>query len=379
MSDKKSLKIFHCADLHLDSPFSGLDAKSSNAAKELLRGTFTSMMLYAKTNNFDIVLISGDLFDAGYASNKTVSIMMEEFAKAPNIKFVISPGNHDPYTEGSIYATKKFPDNVHIFDDDSIVQHVSFDDLGTDVYGWAFKSNSIDESLINGEFVWDKERINLLCAHCDVLNPISKYCPVSESDIAAFGCDYNALGHVHKRTEPKRVGNSVWAYSGCPSGRGFDETGIGGAYIVEIDRESRKVDCTFRAFSHYHYEDESVLVSGAKSFDDVYCAVKNMIAQKKYDASTILRVTLEGATASFDINTDELEKRVEGLFRIIVQNNTLPVYDSAYLENDMTLMGELYRTLLPQMQNGSLRERQIAAMALRYGLTVLSGADITED
>ena len=39
-----------------------------------------------------------------------------------------------------------------------------------------------------------------------------------------------ALGHIHKRTEPLRFGNTVCAWPGCPEGRGFDELGEKGFY-----------------------------------------------------------------------------------------------------------------------------------------------------
>ena len=37
--------------------------------------------------------------------------------------------------------------------------------------------------------------------------------------------DYIALGHIHKFSGIKRIGNTYYAYSGCPEGRGFDEEG----------------------------------------------------------------------------------------------------------------------------------------------------------
>ena len=56
-------KILHIADVHLDSPFSLLDPQKSQARRNELRGTFTSAMMYAKMEKYDIVIIAGDLFD----------------------------------------------------------------------------------------------------------------------------------------------------------------------------------------------------------------------------------------------------------------------------------------------------------------------------
>ena len=61
-------KILHIGDIHLDSPFSLFDVEKSQARRQELRGTFTSIMMYAKLKNADIVLICGDLFDSEFVT-----------------------------------------------------------------------------------------------------------------------------------------------------------------------------------------------------------------------------------------------------------------------------------------------------------------------
>ena len=97
------VKILHTADIHLDSPFSLLDVKKAQARKAELRGTFSSMMLYAKSEKYHIVLMAGDLFDSEFATKETLEMMATQFASAPECRFVISPGNHDPLTPKSPY------------------------------------------------------------------------------------------------------------------------------------------------------------------------------------------------------------------------------------------------------------------------------------
>ena len=76
---ERKLRIFHTADVHLDTPFSKLDIRRGEARRNDLRATFTAMMLYARRMEADIVLIAGDLFDDGSATNQTVSLMCREF------------------------------------------------------------------------------------------------------------------------------------------------------------------------------------------------------------------------------------------------------------------------------------------------------------
>ena len=57
------VKILHTADIHLDSPFSLLDVKKAQVRRNEMRGTFTSLMMYAKMEKFDMVILAGDVFD----------------------------------------------------------------------------------------------------------------------------------------------------------------------------------------------------------------------------------------------------------------------------------------------------------------------------
>ena len=60
--------------------------------------------------------------------------------------------------------------------------------------------------------------------------------------------DYLALGHVHEYRSGQLDGRGVWAYSGCPEGRGFDETGknafaVNIVVAAEIIKIYRRVVC----------------------------------------------------------------------------------------------------------------------------------------
>lgn len=139
------LKILHTGDIHLDSPFSGLDARRSEIRRAELRSTFSSLMTYVRDNSIDLLLITGDFFDTGFVTKETVSIVLREFSRVPDCKIVISPGNHDPYTPDSVYAKVKFPENVYIFKS-SEQTSFSFPELGCEVYGYAFTGETMRKS-----------------------------------------------------------------------------------------------------------------------------------------------------------------------------------------------------------------------------------------
>ena len=55
----------------------------------------------------------------------------------------------------------------------------------------------------------------------------------------------------------------------------------------------------------------------------------------------------------------------------------MPTLHAELLERDMSVKGELYRTLRPRLDSQDLDERVAAAEALRAGLAALESRDIT--
>lgn len=376
------IKILHFADVHLDSPFSLCDVKHSEQRRNELRAAFTSVMTYVRTGGIKYVLIPGDLFDYRFVTRETVDLVLREFEANKETKFIIAPGNHDPYSSDSVWAAISFPENVYIFDSAEL-SVIEFPQDGVDVYGYAFTSLSLEVCPIAGKHVAHPDRINLLVGHADTSSAISKYCPMSERDIAAFGADYTALGHVHNADGLHTLpGGAVYAYSGCLEGRSFDECGHKGAILIDVSRDeagAKKVNPRPYRFSHRRYMIENIDISTAASADDVLDLIKDRIAEKRYGEDTTLRVILTGTTAPHVLpDTASISEQLTSLYGIEILDRSLPLYDDEFLRSDISIRGEFYRTMLPKLTNGTPRERETAAWALRYGLSALAGENIID-
>jgi len=378
-SGKRTIRILHSGDIHLDTPFSSFDIRRSEIRKQELRAVFTSMMLYIRTYNIDIALLCGDLFDDGCATGETVELMIREFKKNSGCEFVISPGNHDPYTPTSVYAMKKFPENVHIFKSEAL-EKITLENKNADVYGWAFTSEGYTENPLAGKKAEETGRIKLLCCHCDTRSAVSRYCPVSEGDIVSFGADYAAMGHVHKTAGLKNANGRYYGYCGCPEGRSFDETGECGAFFAEITQSGGAVSVkpSKIGFSRRRYEVEKIDVTGALSKEEIKAAIEARISERKYGEETILRVILTGDVATDAAGVTFPDGSFPMLFMAEVKDATSPTFDGERLEGDLTLRGALYRTLLPMLRSPDPEVRENASLALRYGLSALSGNSVSD-
>ena len=67
-----------------------------------------------------------------------------------------------------------------------------------------------------------------------------------------------------------------------------------------------------------------------------------------------------------------------GLATFELDDRTLPSFDDSRVARDMTVRGELCRTLIPAMRVGTDEEQHAAAYALKLGLGALDGRDVTK-
>ncbi len=367
------LKILHTGDVHLDTPFSTLDPSHAEIRRNELRGTFTSMLHYARTENFDMILISGDLFDAIFVTRDTIAMIKSEFSKI-SCPIVISPGNHDSVSEASVWRQGIFPDNTYIFDRPEL-QYFDFPELNTRVWGWAFTSRTMTVSPLTGRRAdedSDGTRINLLCAHGDLTSPLSVTCPLTVAELEAFGADYAALGHIHS---PEDYGDRI-AYCGCLEGRTFNETGIKGVIDVTVDGDrivSRRVPLAKRRF-----EERTLRVSGAATNTELKSRIESFIASEGLGDETVLRLTLTGEVdPSLVLNRTLLEKDSR-VFVLMIADETSPLLNADELRRDPTVRGEFFRLLEGRLNSADPEERRLAADALRVGLAALAGEAVTE-
>lgn len=368
------MRILHTGDLHLDSPFSGLDIAGAERRRREMRDTFSRMMRYARAEALDMVVISGDLFDGAFVTRETVSLLTREFA-ALSCPVVIAPGNHDPYTEDSVWKKTEFSENVHIFKSPELCK-ISFDELFLDVYGYAFTSAYQRDCAVSGK-AENEDRINLLVCHADTASPISNYGPLPLAVLREFGQDYAALGHIHNTEAANLAIEGMGAYCGCPEGRDFGECGVKGALVVTV--EKGRTDIERVRFCKRIYESVSLNVDGSADLTAVSAAIDSFIENGGYDEEYLLRINLFGSVSpSLVINTQTLSENKRGLFHLEIEDSTSPTWNAEGLSEDPGIRGELYRTLLPKLESADAEERERASLALRYALAALSGEDISD-
>ena len=233
------VKLIHGADFHLDAPFHALPPEKAAQRRAEQRELLFRLADLANREEADLLLLSGDLFDGAEVYGETLDALSQALGSVRGQVF-IAPGNHDFWSAHSPYAALVWPENVHIFTEPEI-ETVELPELGCTVHGAAFTAPHRTDRALEGFHAPSDGNLHLLVLHCDG-TPDSRYGPITEEDLSASGIDYAALGHIHARIGPRRAGETVWAYPGCPEGRGFDELGDKGVLCGSVERGKVQLD-----------------------------------------------------------------------------------------------------------------------------------------
>ncbi|MEH7238383.1 metallophosphoesterase family protein [Bacillus sp. JJ1562] len=267
-----SITFLHIADLHLDSPFSGLASLPTEIFKRVQESTFTSLtrlINIAIEKKVDFVVIAGDLFDGEDRSLRAQSRFRKEMErlKEHNIEAFVIHGNHD-HLSGN-WPHFKWPSNVHVFQNEKVdvIPYIKNGETIANIYGFSYAKRAVLENKTSS---YEKKEdapfhIGILHGSREGEGAHSRYAPFLLSDLKQKGFDYWALGHIHTREilseEPPIV------YPGNIQGRHKKETGEKGGYLVKLSKTG--ADFTFFPTSDLIWENTTIDISEIASFDQL--------------------------------------------------------------------------------------------------------------
>ena len=362
-------RFLHAADLHLDSPFAALPADRAALRRQESRQLPDRLADYVNSHDIRLVLLAGDLFEGADPYRETEEHLAAALGRMEAEVF-IAPGNHDWYGPGCPWVRRAWPENVHIFRESRLTE-AEVPALNLVVHGAAFTGAEQPESLLAGFTAPADGRLHFGLLHGELDGPEARYDPIRREEAAASGLAYLALGHVHRRTEPLRLGQTVCAWPGCPEGRGFDELGEKGFYQGTA-AEDGTVSLAFVPFARHRYEILTVDVSGV----DPRAAVEAALPPDT--AGDLYRIVLTGETGEDGAGAAAIQAALEGRF------DTLEVRDETCVSEDIwrragedSLRGLFLRELSARREAARTEEeRAEVERAARFGLAALDHRDL---
>jgi DNA repair protein SbcD/Mre11 len=335
----------------------------------------------------DGLLVPGDLWDAESVPPPTLHRLLEALASfAPRPVFV-APGNHDFEGAGGWYdpavlsalGMRAWPENVIVFrgSDWSTVPFPGRPDAA--VVGRSFPSSALAaERPLARPPVHPGTRLSILLLHgsyeeyegFDAPIGSKRAAPFSRPELLAAGFSWAALGHHHHvQVVADESGRPRAAYSGCPTGRGLDETGPRVFLKITLNVEEARVE-TISADERL-VRDLSVDVSELES-REIAERVGAALELAGATSADVVRVTLVGTQTYGSRAAAALGATASRVAHLVVRDRT--VRPASETPGVRTAEGRFIADLLTRREEAADEAgRRVIDLALALGRDALAG------
>jgi DNA repair exonuclease SbcCD nuclease subunit len=402
VAEAPPFSFLHCADLHLDSPFRGIEEVAPAVAAVLRRASFQALdhlVQRALDTGVDFVIFAGDVYDGADRSLRAQLRLRESLERLTRggVECFLAHGNHDPLP--SWQRGLELPEGVHRFTSEvSSFQVERRGRMVAQIHGISYRRRDETESLLPlfPNRPGPPFAIGVLHANVGGLKGHDNYAPCTLEELRAMGFDYWALGHVHHRQVLER-GNPWVVYPGFLQGRSVREPGPGGCYRVEVDRQGT-ARLYFERLDAVTWVQEQIDTSDIDSTDRLLdlalerrealrrTAVRKTGAERLTLRPAVLRLRLTGRSPLhgslvrgdlpaqlLEALRDGEEERPDFVWTESLELQTRPPVDRSARRQQEDFLGELLRA------GHRLREREDAAAEIRRRLGQRPEARLVED
>lgn len=344
------MKILHTADWHLGAPLQG----HGEELRQALAAVPGEILEVLRQEACDLVLLSGDVFDGAYTpyTYQTVYQTLQDM----EVPVFVTPGNHDFCSPDSPWNKELWPENVHIFRSQQI-ESVAIPGLDCRVYGAGFEAMDCPTLLEN--FRTDcPEKYAIGIFHGDTIQVNSPYNSISKAQVQTSNLDYLALGHIHK-ADSFVAGKTLCGWPGCPMGRGYDEQGEKGVYIVTLEDTAT---IRFHPLNTPRFYD---LQTEPKDLGNVLPPVAG---------NDYYRITLTGSCEAPDL--DALKAEYSRFPNLVLRDKTTRPVDIWGSLGEDSFEGIYFGLLKQALETASEEEKQEIMLAAEISRRLLEGQEV---
>ncbi|MBQ3052792.1 MAG: metallophosphoesterase [Clostridia bacterium] len=362
-----TVKILHCADIHIGAAESFLKEKADSRRFETLI-TFEKIVDLAKEHSVQVVALAGDILDSNNIEKTFIRRILEKISQQKDIKFVFAAGNHDPLDFASPFKDTEIPENLYVLSTQG--ECIIFDDIKVNVFGKSFEGAFLKGTDKFNIQMPDNDYVNLMVQHGELSSDLnSRYNAITQEFIKSSEMDYIALGHIHKRSQIGKLCDTYFAYSGCPEGQGFDELGQKGVYIGEIGKGSCLLE--FIPVAKRLHICEKVDVTSVPQ-NEIADRVLSQLKEKYGEEFTdnLYKIVLTGSVSpESEASLAEIESRLNNaLYFAKVVDKTEYLIDYEALSKEASLKGIFVKNMISLIEKADENQVSMYKNALKIGL-----------
>lgn len=372
----KAIQWLHTADLHLDAPLVGWKGSKEQMIEryEEHRNTFRKIVSLVEDKKIPFLFIAGDFLEHGYVTRSTIQFVLEQLERIPQTQVLITPGNHDPYMDGSYYLKSElWPKHVHIFGGEW--EEHTWNEYQLKIVGRGF--TSYEERDPQLPTLDKKMRKNILISHGDLISQgqRSHYFPIYESSLTKLEFDYVALGHIHKakQIQLKNARKTLIRYPGSPEAHNWKELGKRSITMGTLDKKGIRIE--EQSLHNHAYELCEVDVTPCQTKEDVIQIVTSKLEMK--DPEQYITILLQGRS-DHELSLKEHEiwfkQKLSDLRynRIFLEDQTIPDIDLDEYRRTRGFVALYIQNMEERIKEESdLQRRKLLELALYRGLEAL--------
>jgi exonuclease SbcD len=301
-------RFLHAADIHLDSPLTGLERYEGAPVDEIrgaTRRAFENLVELAIERDVAFVLIAGDLYDGDWKDYNTGLYLVSQIVKlhAAGIAAYVISGNHDAENKMTRSLNlPKNPDGSAVMLSTRKAQTVTLDPIDVAIHGRGFSSPKMTENVV-GDFPARRDgvfNIGMLHTSLDAESEDAhaRYAPCRLDDLQGKGYEYWALGHVHTRAV--RLEDPAIVFPGNIQGRHIREPGEKGAMLVTV-HDDHTVEMVFEPLDVIRWAQCDVPADGLDQAHDVVEAFATQLSElvERHEGMPLaVRVVVTGRAAA---------------------------------------------------------------------------------
>lgn len=364
------MKILHCADIHLDSPFRRLDdPEKKKQRKQELVLAFKQMLEDAADEKVSVVIIAGDLFDQTKVSAFSKNAVISEIKDHPEMTFYYLKGNHD---KSNVFLEEEnMPGNFFMFDETWTTY-----DLGEGIKLTGAELTYGNARTLYSELMLDMNDCNIVTLHGQesVSSAGDNTEIVSIKDLRNRNIDYLALGHIHtyKCEELDRRGH--YCYPGCLESRGFDETGVHGYVILDVNGNTHEIKAVRRCSPIRRALEREVDITGLTKSADIINKMEKDISKMRISDADLLKIYLVGEVdPDCEKNLDYIDKKFSTRFYDFkLKDETKIKIDFDSYKLDKSLKGEFVRAIEADETLSEDEKKEV----IKIGILALKGEEV---
>lgn len=236
------MRLLVSADIHLGSPIRSAAMRNPDLGdnlKQASRDTFIRIVDLAISENVEVLVLAGDIFDNDQPDLKSRAFLISQLARAADagVPTVLIRGNHDALLDHRAHGN--LGPNIHL---------LHKNEPSVEIGGVWFHGLSFDTAHVSKSFLPDypapvtgRKNVGLMHTSLDGSPAHDPYAPCSEQDLMAHGYDLWCLGHIHAPFE-RTSGPVLAVMPGIPQPRHFGERTGGTIAVVELDDDTPKIE-----------------------------------------------------------------------------------------------------------------------------------------